>query len=69
MGTFSLWHVLLVLLVVLILFGAGRLPQVMGDLAKGLKNFKSGLKDEPDDSKPGQGTARSDSSASSDTKK
>ena len=52
MGAFSIWHVILVLLVVLILFGAGRLPQVMGDLAKGLKNFKSGLKDEPDESKP-----------------
>jgi sec-independent protein translocase protein TatA len=64
MGTFSLWHVLLVLLVVLILFGAGRLPQVMGDLAKGLKNFKAGLKDEPEDSKTGQGSARSESGTS-----
>jgi sec-independent protein translocase protein TatA len=39
----------LVLLVVaiLILFGAGKLPTVMGDLAKGVRNFKAGLKDEP----------------------
>jgi len=69
MGTFSLWHVLLVLLVVLILFGAGRLPNVMGDLAKGLKNFKAGLKDEPDDSKTEQGAPRSESNTSSDQKK
>jgi sec-independent protein translocase protein TatA len=61
MGAFSLWHVLLVLLVVLILFGAGRLPQVMGDLAKGLKNFKAGLKDEPPEEKPG--ATRSESEA------
>jgi sec-independent protein translocase protein TatA len=39
----SIWHVILVLVVVLIIFGAGKLPRVMGDLAKGIKNFKSGL--------------------------
>ncbi len=40
----SITHLLIVLLVVLILFGAGRLPQVLGDLGKGLKNFRDGLK-------------------------
>lgn len=40
------WEILLILLIVLIIFGAGRLPKVMGDLAKGLKNFKAGLKEE-----------------------
>jgi sec-independent protein translocase protein TatA len=49
MGTFSIGHWLIVLVVVLILFGAGKLPKVMGDLAKGIKNFKSGLKEEGDD--------------------
>jgi sec-independent protein translocase protein TatA len=44
----SVWHVLVVLVVVLILFGAGKLPQVMGDFAKGIKNFKAGLADEDD---------------------
>ena len=42
----SVWHVVVVLVVVLILFGAGKLPQVMGDVAKGIKNFKSGLSDD-----------------------
>jgi sec-independent protein translocase protein TatA len=42
----SLWHILIVLLVVLIIFGAGKLPQIMGDLGKGIKSFKSGLNDE-----------------------
>jgi sec-independent protein translocase protein TatA len=40
----SITHLLIVLLVVLILFGAGRLPQVLGDLGKGLKNFRDELK-------------------------
>lgn len=46
MGSFSLMHWGVVLLLVLLLFGAGKLPGVMGDLAKGVKNFKNGLKDE-----------------------
>jgi len=40
---FSIWHILIVLVVVLVIFGAGRLPQVMGDLGKGIKSFKAGL--------------------------
>lgn len=46
----SLSHLLLVLVVALIVFGAGRLPSIMADLAKGLKAFKNGLKEE--DEKP-----------------
>jgi sec-independent protein translocase protein TatA len=68
MGGLSLWHIMLVLVVVLILFGAGKLPQVMGDLAKGVKNFKAGLKDDSDDAKPGSTTVQSDS-GTSDAKK
>ena len=45
----GVWQVLLILVIVLILFGAGKLPRVMGDLAKGIKNFKSGLKDEEEE--------------------
>lgn len=47
MGAFSIWHVLLVLMVVLVVFGAGKLPSVMGDMAKGVKAFKKGMADEP----------------------
>ncbi|HEX5078699.1 MAG TPA: twin-arginine translocase TatA/TatE family subunit [Geminicoccaceae bacterium] len=47
----GIWQVILVLAIVLILFGAGKLPKVMGDVAKGVKNFKSGLKDEDEDQK------------------
>jgi sec-independent protein translocase protein TatA len=42
----GVWQVLLVLAIVLVLFGAGKLPRVMGDLAKGIKTFKAGMKDE-----------------------
>jgi sec-independent protein translocase protein TatA len=41
----GVWQVLLILVIVLIIFGAGKLPQVMGDVAKGVKSFKAGLKD------------------------
>lgn len=46
MGSIGVWQVILILVIVLIIFGAGKLPKVMGDVAKGVKNFKSGLKDE-----------------------
>lgn len=42
----SFSHLVLLLLVVLIVFGAGKIPQVMGDVAKGVKNFRAGLKDD-----------------------
>jgi sec-independent protein translocase protein TatA len=46
----SFSHILLVLVAALLVFGAGRLPSIMRDLAKGLKAFKEGLKEE--DEKP-----------------
>ncbi len=39
-------HLIIVLLIVLVLFGAGKIPKIMGDLAKGVKAFKDGMKDE-----------------------
>jgi sec-independent protein translocase protein TatA len=51
MGTMSLWHWLVVGLVVLILFGGrGRISEMMGDLAKGIKSFRKGLAE--DENKP-----------------
>jgi sec-independent protein translocase protein TatA len=47
MGTFSIWHWLIVLVVVLVLFGGrGKIPSLMGDIAKGIKSFKSNMKDD-----------------------
>ena len=46
MGTFSIWHWVIVLIVVLVLFGGrGKLSSLMGDMAKGINAFKKGLKD------------------------
>lgn len=45
MGSFSLFHWVVVLLVVVLLFGAGKIPKVMGDMAKGIRAFQSGLKE------------------------
>jgi sec-independent protein translocase protein TatA len=44
-------ELLLIVLVVLILFGAGKLPKVMADIGKGLKSFKEGMKDDSTDKK------------------
>jgi sec-independent protein translocase protein TatA len=40
MGSFSIWHWMVVLLVVLLLFGGGKVSSLMGDFAKGIKSFK-----------------------------
>ncbi|MDF2367294.1 twin-arginine translocase TatA/TatE family subunit [Sneathiella sp.] len=40
------WQIILILVIVLIIFGAGKLPRVAGDLAKGIKNFKSGMSED-----------------------
>ncbi len=48
MGSFSIWHWLVVLLVVLLLFGSGKVSNLMGDFAKGIKSFKKNMADETD---------------------
>jgi sec-independent protein translocase protein TatA len=49
MGSFSIWHWLIVLVVVALLFGGrGKLSGIMGDAAKGIRAFKDGLKDDTD---------------------
>jgi sec-independent protein translocase protein TatA len=50
MGGLSLWHWLVVIVIVLLLFGKGRISDMMGDLGKGLKSFKQGMAE--DDDKP-----------------
>jgi len=48
------WQVLLVLLIILVLFGAGKLPNVMSDIGRGLKSLKDELKDKEEEKKPEQ---------------
>lgn len=47
----SISHLIVVLLIILVLFGAGKLPHVMGDIGKGIKNFRKNIKDENDETK------------------
>jgi sec-independent protein translocase protein TatA len=58
MGLGSTWHWLLILAVVVLLFGAGRISGVMGDLAKGIKSFKKGMADDDDPKAIEQGASR-----------
>jgi sec-independent protein translocase protein TatA len=51
MGSFSIWHWLVLGVIVLLLFGKGRFSEMMGDVAKGLKSFKKGMAEE-DEAKP-----------------
>lgn len=65
---FSPTHLLIILLIILILFGRGKISEFMGDFAKGIKSFKKGLSDE-DENKPRQnqahlGEEKADSAAS-----
>jgi sec-independent protein translocase protein TatA len=49
MGSFSIWHWLVVLLVILLLFGSGKISGLMGDLAKGIKSFRQNMKEDEKD--------------------
>ena len=49
MGSFSLMHWIVVILVVVLLFGAGRVSGLMGDVAKGIKSFKKGMSEDEDE--------------------
>lgn len=46
MGAMSFWHWALVILVVMLLFGRGKISDLMGDVAKGIKSFKKGMADD-----------------------
>ena len=46
MGSLSIWHWMLVIAVVLLLFGRGKISDLMGDVAQGIKAFKKGMRDD-----------------------
>ena len=49
MGALSIWHILILMVVALLLFGGrGKISDLMGDVGKGLRSFRKGL-NEPDD--------------------
>ena len=53
MGSLSIWHWIVVIAVVLLLFGRGKISDLMGDVAQGIKAFKKGMQD---DEKPAEKT-------------
>ena len=46
MGSLSIWHWIIVIAVVLLLFGRGKISELMGDVAQGIKAFKKGMQDD-----------------------
>ena len=46
MGAFSSWHWIIVLIIVLLLFGKGKIPTLMADMAKGIKSFKKNMSED-----------------------
>lgn len=56
MGSFSLPHILVLAVVAILLLGGGRFSSMMGDIAKGVKNFKKGMSEEEEEAsaKPSQ---------------
>jgi sec-independent protein translocase protein TatA len=46
--SFGIWQILIVVLLVVVLFGRGKISSLMGDMAQGIKAFKKGMKDDED---------------------
>ena len=51
MGGLSIWHLLILAVLLLLLFGGNRFSSMMGDVAKGIKSFKQGMADDEDESR------------------
>ena len=58
MGSFSIWHWLIVGIVLLLLFGKGRFSEMMGDVAKGIKSFKKGMTEDEEAAAEAQAAQR-----------
>ena len=52
----SIWQLIIVLVIVLLLFGRGKIPQLMGDMAKGVKAFKKGMSTNNEDDNKNEST-------------
>ena len=57
MGSLSIWHWLILIVVVMLLFGRGRISDVMGDFAKGIKSFKKGMAEDDQAAEAAKGAA------------
>ena len=62
MGSMSIWHWVIVLVVVMLIFGTKKISNIGGDLGKAVKGFKDGVKGEEDKANPNASTAQSQQS-------
>ena len=60
MGATSIWHWALLLLIVVLLFGRGKISEVMGDVAKGIKSFKKGMSEDEQSGEKSASTSQAD---------
>ena len=60
MGAFSIWHWIIVLIIVLLLFGKGKIPSLMADMAKGIKSLKSNMAEDDKPTNPDQDNQNKD---------
>ena len=60
MGSFSFWHILILAIIILLLFGGNRFSAMMGDVAKGLKSFKKGMSEDEEDRRDTRSLPRQD---------
>jgi sec-independent protein translocase protein TatA len=63
MGSMSIWHWLVVAVIVLLLFGRGKISELMGDVAGGIKAFKKGMAEDDDVKKAEEEKAKLESAA------
>jgi sec-independent protein translocase protein TatA len=63
MGSMSIWHWLIVAVIVLLLFGRGKITELMGDVASGIKAFKKGMSEDDEAKKAEEEKARLEAAA------
>lgn len=55
----GIWQIVIVAVVVVLLFGRGKISELMGDVAKGIKSFKKGMAEEPAEEADDEETVKS----------
>lgn len=58
----GIWQLVLILVIVLLIFGAGKLPRVMGDVGKGIRSLREGLKNEGSNDEPAKKISQKEAS-------
>ncbi len=67
MGQIGPWQIIIVLVLVVLLFGRGKISELMGDVAKGIKSFRSGLSDDEQQAAAQQSDPKTINAQSSET--